>query len=154
MTATVATVPAQPALVRARTGIDALLGRVTMYRLVAICLGLLTVLAFALSFAGVLYYETVDLAATLAVLLAVTYGSNRLYGALFGVHPHAESSLITAGLLFFLLWPSTEPVELLAIALAAAAASASKYLVAYSGRHIVNPAAFGVLFVTLLQLSG
>jgi len=154
MTTTVGTTSAPSAQVRARTGIDALLGRVTMYRLVMICLGLLTALAFALSFAGVLYYEPVDLAATLAVLLAVTYGSNRLYGAMFGVHPHAESSLITAGLLFFLLWPSTEPLELLAIALAAAAASASKYLVAYRGRHVVNPAAFGVLFVTLLQLSG
>ena len=43
---------------------------------------------------------------------------------------------------------------MLAIALAAASASASKYLIAYRGRHIVNPAAFGVLFVTLLQLSG
>jgi ferredoxin-NADP reductase len=140
--------------VRIRNTVDATLGRVTMYRLVVICLGLLVALAFALSFAGVLYYEPADLAATLAVLLAVTYGSNRLYGAMFGVHPHAESGLITAGLLFFLLWPSTEPLELLAIALAAAAASASKYLIAYRGRHIVNPAAAGVLFVTLLQLSG
>ncbi len=146
--------PAMPAQIRVRNSVDALLGRVTMYRLVLICLALLTVLAFGLSFAGTLYYEPADLAATLAVLLAVTYGSNRLYGAMFGVHPHAESSLITAGLLFFLLWPSTEPLELLAIALAAAAASASKYLIAYGGRHIVNPAAAGVLFVTLLQLSG
>ncbi len=143
-----------PAPVRVRNAVDALLGRVTMYRLVLICLASLTVLAFALSFAGVLYYPPVDLAATLAVLLAVTYGSNRVYGAMFGVAPHAESSLITAGLLFFLLWPSTEPIELLAVALAALAASASKYLIAYRGRHIVNPAAAGVLFVTLLQLSG
>lgn len=153
MTTTVAS-PAVRAPARIRNSIEALLGRVTMYRLVAICLGLLAGLAFALSFAGVLYYRPVDLAATLAVLLAVTYGSNRLYGAMFGVRPHAESTLITAGLLFFLLWPSTEPLQLLAIALAAAAASASKYLIAYRGRHIVNPAAFGVLFVTLLQLSG
>ena len=153
-TATTSSAPAAPAPVRIQNSLDALLGRVTMYRLVAICLGVLTLLAFALSFAGVLYYRPADLAATLLVLLAVTYGSNRLYGAMFGVHPHAESGLITAGLLFFLLWPSTEPLELLAIALAAAAASASKYLIAYRGRHIVNPAAFGVLFVTLLQLSG
>lgn len=153
MTTAVAT-PAVPAPVRIRNAVDARLGKVTMYRLVAFCLGLLVVLAFALSFAGILYYEAAALAATLIVLLGVTYGSNRLYGAMFGVRPHAESSLITAGLLFFLLWPSTEPLELLAIALAAAAASASKYLIAYRGRHIVNPAAFGVLFVTLLQLSG
>ena len=146
--------PAIPAPVRVQSAVDSMLGKVTMYRLVVACLGLLVVLAFALSFTGILSYQPAALAASLIVLLAVTYGSNRLYGAMFGVHPHAESSLITAGLLFFLLWPSTEPLELLAIALAAAAASASKYLVAIRGRHIVNPAAFGVLFVTLLQLSG
>ncbi len=154
MTTTAVATTAQPVTVRVRNAADGLLGRATMYRLVLICLGLLTVLAFGLSFAGVLYYGPDALAATLAVLLVVTYASNRLYGAMFGVHPHAESSLITAGLLFFLLWPSTEPLELLATALAATAASASKYLIAYRGRHLVNPAAFGVLFVTLLQLSG
>ena len=80
--------------------------------------------------------------------------SNRLYGWMFGVHPHSESTVITALLLFFLLWPSSEPLELLALALAAGFASASKYLIAYRGRHIVNPAAIGVVFVTLLQLTG
>lgn len=153
-TAVQTSAPAVPAPVRIRNSLDALLGRITMYRLVAICLSLLVLLAFGLSLTGVLYYRPADLAASLAVLLAVTYGSNRLYAAMFGVRPHAESSLITTGLLFFLLWPSTEPLELLAIALAAGAASASKYLIAYRGRHVVNPAAFGVLFVTLLQLSG
>jgi hypothetical protein len=88
MTTAVAT-PAVPAPVRIRNAVDARLGKVTMYRLVAFCLGLLVVLAFALSFAGILYYEAAALAATLIVLLGVTYGSNRLYGAMFGVRPHA-----------------------------------------------------------------
>ena len=73
---------------------------------------------------------------------------------LFAVHPHSESTIITALLLFFLLWPSSEPLELLALALAAAFASASKYLLAFRGRHIVNPAAIGVVFVTVLGLTG
>lgn len=134
--------------------LDAMLGRVTMYRLVVIALSLLAVLAFGLALAGTLPYQPTDLAVSLVVLLGAAYLSNRLYAALFAVHPHSESTIITALLLFFLLWPSSEPVELLALALAAAFASASKYLIAYRGRHIVNPAAIGVVFVTLLGLTG
>lgn len=140
--------------VRVRDALDRLLGRVTMYRLVVVGLAVLVLLAFALSFAGQLYYTPAALGLTLLVLVAVTLASGRLYGALFGVTPHTESALVTAGLLFFLLWPTTEPLDLLALALAAFAASASKYLIAWRGRHIVNPAAFGVFFVTVLQLTG
>ncbi|MET0863527.1 MAG: FAD-dependent oxidoreductase [Nakamurella sp.] len=134
--------------------IDRLTGRVTMYRLVLLSLSLLVVLAFGLSLAGSLPYSPLDLGLSLAVLLLVTYLSNRLYAGLFGVRPHSESGVITALLLFFLLWPSSAPIELLALGLAAAFASASKYLIAYRGRHIVNPAAAGVVFVTLLHLTG
>jgi len=138
----------------ALSAIDRLTGRVTMYRLVVLALGLLVVFAVGSSVAGVLPYPPIDLVVSLMVLLIVTYLSNWLYAALFGVHPHSESSVITALLLFFLLFPSIEPTELLALALAAAFASASKYLIAYRGRHIVNPAAVGVVFVTVLQLTG
>ena len=143
-----------PTALTPKQRLDALLGRVTMYRLVVISLSILLVLAFALSAAGTLPYGVSDLAASLLVLLGVTYASNRLYAWMFGVSPHSESTIITALLLFFLLWPSSEPLELLALALAAGFASASKYLIAYRGRHIVNPAAIGVVFVTLLQLTG
>jgi len=134
--------------------IDRITGRVTMYRLVTLSLLALAVLALGLSVGGALPYTPMDLLISLVVLIVVTYLSNRLYAGLFGVRPHSESGIITALLLFFLLWPSSEPVELLALALAAAFASASKYLIAYRGRHIVNPAAAGVVFVTVLQLTG
>ncbi|TKV61554.1 FAD-dependent oxidoreductase [Nakamurella flava] len=146
--------PTAPPLVAARTTLDRLLGRVTMYRLVVLGLAALVVLSFVLSLTGAIFYTPAALALTLAVLVVVTLASGRLYGALFGVTPHTESALVTAGLLYFLLWPSTEPLKLLAIALAAFAASASKYLVAWRGRHILNPAAAGVLLVTLLGLTG
>ena len=146
--------PASAPTMSVKSRFDQLLGRVTMYRLVVLALVLLVVLAFWLSLIGVLPYEPQDLAISLLVLLGAAYLSNRLYAALFAVQPHSESTVITALLLFFLLWPSSEPVELLALALAAAFASASKYLLAVRGRHIVNPAAIGVVFVTVLGLTG
>ena len=153
MSSTDTTVAArQPLSIRQR--FDHQLGRVTMYRLVVLALAALVVLAFALSAAGTLPYAPQDLALSLLVLLGAAYLSNRLYAVLFAVHPHSESTIITALLLFFLLWPSSEPLELLALALAAGFASASKYLLAFRGRHIVNPAAIGVVFVTVLGLTG
>lgn len=137
-----------------RARLDALLGRLSMYRLVLLALAVLVGWAFVLAALGALAYGPVELAAALTVLVVVTVGSNQLYGRLFGVRPHPESSLITAGLLFFLLWPSTDPLALAGLALAAAAASASKYLVAWGGRHLANPVAVGVLFVTVLQVTG
>lgn len=137
-----------------RARLDALLGRLSMYRLVLLALAVLAGWAFVLAALGALAYGPVELAAALTVLVVVTVGSNQLYGRLFGVRPHPESSLITAGLLFFLLWPSTDPLALAGLALAAAAASASKYLVAWGGRHLANPVAVGVLFVTVLQVTG
>lgn len=153
-TNTTAPAPAVPPLIRVRDAVDRLLGRVTMYRLVVLSLAALVALSFVLSLTGAVFYSPAALALTLAVLVVVTLASGRLYGALFGVTPHTESALVTAGLLYFLLWPSTDPVKLLAIALAAFAASASKYLIAWRGRHLLNPAAAGVLLVTLLGLTG
>lgn len=146
--------PATPPLVAVRNTLDRLLGRVTMYRLVVIALAALIVLSFVLSLTGAVFYTPAALGLTLLVLLVVTLASGRLYGALFGVTPHTESALVTAGLLYFLLWPSADPTKLGQIALAAFAASASKYLIAWRGRHILNPAAAGVLVVTLLGVTG
>ncbi|MEP6562137.1 MAG: FAD-binding oxidoreductase, partial [Nakamurella sp.] len=69
----------------------------------------------------------------------------------FRVTPHSESSLITALLLFFILQPSSDPVTLLQLALAGLFASASKYVLAYRGRHIFNPAAVGAVWLTLFH---
>lgn len=143
-----------PRPVSVRQRVDAQFGRVTMYRLVLLSLSVLALLALVLSMTGALAYTPLELVVSLGVLLAVSYASNRLYAIFFAVRPHSESTLITALILFFLLWPSTDTVGVLTLALAAAFASASKYLVAFRGRHIVNPAAAGVVLVTVLGLSG
>lgn len=129
---------------------DTVLGRVTMYRLVTLSLGTLAVYAFVLSLFGAVFYTPLELLATLATLLVVGYLSNRLFGALFRVRPHSESSIITALLLFFILWPGIEPAELAWIAVAAVVASAGKYLLAFRGRHVFNPAALAALVMSVL----
>ncbi len=159
----VATAPTAPAAARTGAGrapaavnrlLDRTVGRISMYRLLLAVLAALAGWALVLSAAGRLPFSAVDLAVALAVVGVATWLSSVGYARLFGATAHPESSLITAALIAFLVWPSTDPLSLAAFALAGLAASASKFLLVARGRHLFNPAAFGVLFVTVLQLTG
>lgn len=131
---------------------DIAIGRVTMYRLVSVWLGILVVVSLVLSSTGVLFFTPLELVAGLAVAVGVSVVSNRLVAPLFRVTAHTESAIITGLLLFFIFRPSLEPLELLATAVAALVATASKYVVAVRGRHLFNPAAFGTVLVGVTGL--
>ncbi|MEO5920077.1 MAG: oxidoreductase [Pseudolysinimonas sp.] len=135
--------------------LDRILGRVTMYALVIISLGFLGVVALVLSLLGRLSYSPLEILASAAVLLVVTYLSSRLFGLIFRVRPQLSSTVITALLLLFIFIPTIDPVGLGMLALAALLATASKFLLAIRGRHIFNPAAAGAMIVSVLPfLSG
>lgn len=127
-------------------------GRVTMYRLVLGCLVGLALVALVCSVLGALTYPPLALLASLSMALLGSYLANRGIAAVFGVVPHSESSLITGFLLFFIFPPSTELVPMLGIGLAGVLASCSKYILAFRGRHIFNPAAAGAFLLTLTGL--
>lgn len=133
--------------------LDRQLGRITMYRLVTIVLGLLVVVMLAYTAAGT-FKDPFTVEAeliTLVVLLAASYASNRVFGLIWRITPHTESSIITALLLFFIFWPSTDVADLGWLAAAAVLANASKYVLAWRGRHVFNPAAAGALLVVIVQ---
>lgn len=132
--------------------LDAVTGRWTMYRLTVFLLLALTAWSFVLSFAGQLFFTPAELAATAATAVVSSLIASRVMGLLFRTRPQTDSSLITGLLLFFLLWPTTVGTELLTVALAAGAATASKYLLAWRGRHIFNPAALGAAVLALTGL--
>lgn len=131
---------------------DIAIGRVTMYRLVSVLLGILVGVSLILSATGLLFFTPLELAAGLAVAVGVSVVANRLVAPLFRVTQHTESALITGLLLFFIFRPSLEPLELAATAVAALVAILSKYVVAVRGRHIFNPAAFGSVVVGVTGL--
>jgi ferredoxin-NADP reductase/Na+-transporting NADH:ubiquinone oxidoreductase subunit NqrB len=139
--------------VRVRTWLDTVTGRVTMYRLVVICLVVLLVAAMVVSFAGQIFYTPVEIAVSAVVAVGATLVTGVLFARLFRTRAHLESSVITGLLLMFLFRPTTDPLELSTIALAALIASASKYLLAIRRRHLFNPAAIGALVVSLTQLN-
>jgi glycine betaine catabolism B len=133
--------------------LDRITGRFTMYRTVTLLLLAITANGFVASFAGVLFYQPLELLASLAVAVTVSILSSVLIALVFRATAHVESALITGLLLFIVLEPSLEPTQLLAIAVAGAVAAASKYVLAWRGRHIFNPAAIGALAVTIPVLT-
>jgi ferredoxin-NADP reductase len=133
--------------------LDTLLGKYTMYRLILLVLSALAVYSLVFNALGWLTFGVPQMLVHLALCLGLTYASNRALAALFHVRPHSESSLITGLLLYFLFWPSFVPMDVAGVALACVLASASKYALAWRGRHIFNPAATGAFVTGLTGLN-
>lgn len=131
-----------------------LLGRLSMYRLVLLALAALAVIALGLSFAGLVLPGPGELIATAAVLVVVGVAVDALARRVAGAPWRMESTLITAGILLFVVRPGLDLATLAGAAIAAAAASASKYLLVWRGRHVFNPAAVGATVATLSTLGG
>lgn len=136
-----------------RQRVLALLGAVSMYRLVLAALGTLTLVALILSFFDLVGPEPLEILVSLAVLSAVVVAADAAAQRMLRLPARIESSLVTAAILLFVLQPSLQPAALGGIALAGLVASASKYLIAWRGRHILNPAAFGAGVVALTPLA-
>ncbi|MDZ8172034.1 FAD-dependent oxidoreductase [Microbacterium xanthum] len=131
----------------------AVLGRMSMYRVVFLALAGLTVVALAVSAFGLVAPNPGELLASLAVLSVGCAATDAAAHRILRLPLRVESAMITAFILLFVLRPSLEPVALAGIALAAVVASASKYLLAWRGRHIFNPAAVGATVLTVLGVA-
>lgn len=125
--------------------VDSLLNRFTMYKVVMYGLFLLALYSLFLSFLGQLSFNPLELTVTFLVLIFTCYYSNLLFAKLFKVFPNSESSIITGTILFFLLWPSYLPKDIVLMLAASVIAMGSKYLVNFKGKHLFNPAAFAAI---------
>ena len=130
----------------------AVLGQASMYRVASGSLLALWVLALALSFTGLIAPTWLELIATLAVLLVACVVSNAIVQRMLRMPVRHESSIITAGILVFVVRPEVSLAGLGGIALAGVVAMVSKYVIAWRGRHILNPAAVGATVLTLTGL--
>jgi ferredoxin-NADP reductase len=129
--------------------LDERLGRVTMYRLLTLGLSALAVVALVLSATGAIFIEPGALLVSAAVAVAASVASAWLVALAFRTRAHTGSAVITGLILLFLFWPTLEARYLGTLALAALLATLSKYLLAWRGRHLLNPAAAGAFVVGL-----
>jgi len=130
----------------------AVVGRLSMYRLVVLALGGLAAIAFLLSLFGLVGPGPLELLAASAVLAAACAATDALAHRLLQRAWRWESSLITVLILLFVLRPTLDPGGLAGLALAGVVASASKYVLAWQGRHIFNPAAVGASVLTIVSV--
>ncbi|MDB5162064.1 MAG: hypothetical protein JWM52_572 [Candidatus Saccharibacteria bacterium] len=129
-----------------------LLNNVSMYRMMSIALTTLWVIAFVFSFFGWIAYSPWAMLASIGILGTVVFLATLLFAKLFGVSAHTESSYITALILFFIFTPSLETKALAIYVLIGLIAAASKFVIAYRGRHIFNPAAIAALIISITGL--
>ncbi|MFT4156770.1 MAG: FAD-dependent oxidoreductase [Microbacterium sp.] len=142
------------AFTAARQRVLALLGALSMYRLVLFSLIALAMVAEVLAFDGLVAPQPEEIFVSFLVLAAVVCAVDAAAQRLLRLPWRIESSLVTALILLFVLQPASDlaPAALGGLAIAAAFASISKYLIAWRGRHILNPAAFGAAVVTIAGL--
>lgn len=133
-----------------RARIDALTGRVSMYRLATITLAIVLAQAVLFAFLGVLGRDPYAILGTFGVVIVATLGANEAAARLAKVVPHRESSVITALIITCLVPPSLTTAGLVVAAGAGVLAALSKYLLVWRGRHLLNPAATGVWVAGLL----
>lgn len=130
----------------------AVLGRVSMYRLAFLCLITLSAFALLVSFTGAIAPTPLELVVTVAVLAVVCSATDAAAQSILKLPWRIESSLITANILLFVLRPTIDLAALAGIALAGFVASLSKYVLAWRGRHVFNPAAVGATVLTVVSV--
>lgn len=130
-----------------------LLDKITMYRIVLSALVSLAAIALLFSALGILSYSSFGTLLISLGLIAVTcFATNFSLSKLYKVTPNFESSMITTLILFLVLAAPTKKSDYAGIVFAAIVAMASKYVVTWKSAHIFNPAAFGVLAVSILNI--
>lgn len=132
--------------------IEALLNKLTMYKLLLWGLRGLFAISLIFSITDVLPFGPIRPLVSISILIGVSFATNFILAKLYNVAANSESTNITALLLYFIFQPPRNTREAIVLGIAAAVAVASKYVVTYKERHIVNPAAFGAVVVGLTGL--
>lgn len=131
--------------------INRLLNYFTMYRVVLYGLLLLVAYSLALSLLKIISFSFFELTTLLLIVVTACYISNFLLSKILRIPSNIESSFITALILYFLLWPSITINNIFLVILACFFAMISKYLIAFRGKQIFNPAAFGVFILAFFS---
>lgn len=124
--------------------LDKILNQITMYRLVLYFLTSVLLLAIGLAFLSLVPYSVTEIILSTAFLVGLCWVTNMLLASIMKVPVATESSHISALILALIISPATSLEEYGFLAWAAVFTSVSKYVFNLYGKHIFNPAAFGV----------
>jgi ferredoxin-NADP reductase/Na+-translocating ferredoxin:NAD+ oxidoreductase RnfD subunit len=125
------------------------LNKTTMYRLLVYYLGGLLGVAAVFSALHILPYDPINVLMSAGFLAAVCWLGTLLFARIWRVPTNAESALITALILSLIITPGMPDASFFFLMWAGLLAMASKYILAVRGKHVFNPAAFGVAATAL-----
>ncbi|MDX1535370.1 MAG: RnfABCDGE type electron transport complex subunit D [Candidatus Spechtbacterales bacterium] len=125
-----------------------------MYKLARYYLASLILVAIGLSFFGFLTYNPLDIILFSVYLPLACYIFNIIFGKITGVKPNYESAFIAGLILILIITPADFFDSLFFLTTVSFLAMASKYILSWRGRHIFNPAAFGVFLTAIIMGEG
>jgi len=123
--------------------VDKQLDKLTSYKLVLYFLYVLVAWGLLGSLFKKVGFQWYDILLSVIVLAVVCRGINMLVSKFMNIPRNVESDLITALILALILSPGSSLNDYLILAIAAAVAMLSKYILTISRWHIFNPAALG-----------
>lgn len=126
-----------------------LLDRITMYRVTTYYLGGLVLVAVMLSYFKILAYNPLDILITTFEVVGGCLLANQIMADLLGATTNTESTIITALILALIITPKF-PISFIPIVVAGLFAIGSKYLATILDHHVFNPAAAGLIALSLL----
>lgn len=130
--------------------VDAVLDRLTMYRLVVSYLATLVVVAALQSWRGALGFTVDQLIVSVIALVGVCLGFNALFAWAFEAPLNNDSALITGLILALIADPAASREQFVFLVWLATLAMASKYIVAWRKVHLFNPAAIALVLTGAL----
>jgi Na+-transporting NADH:ubiquinone oxidoreductase subunit NqrB len=128
--------------------------RILTYRLALYYLAAIWTGAFALSFFDLVHQSPLNMAVSTALALCVCYAVNWAFAYVFGATSNWESVGISGLIISLIITPPAldDYAAMGFLAVVAAWAMASKYLIAIKHKHLFNPACFGAAVLgTLLH---
>ncbi len=130
--------------------LDKLLNRVTMYRLAIYYLASLIIFSAALSIFNILPFNPSHIFFSAAYLVLISWLANLLLAKVFKTQANTESAFITALILALIAGPQSLSDSLPTLTFLGVAAMASKYILAWRGKHLFNPAAAAAVISALV----
>lgn len=126
----------------------------TMYQLVVRYLLGLIVIAAGLSIFERLNFQWLEIVTTFVIAILACFIVNYFLAKFLKIAVNKESWLISAAILTLIIGPGDVEKIGLPIVVAGAAAMLSKFVLKWHNRHIFNPAAVGVLVMSLVAGTG
>ncbi len=115
-----------------------------MYRLLLYCLIVLLLVSFVFSFFGLMPFSFYSLPLSVAVLLISCWAVNTFFARILKIPTNLESVYITALILALIITPARSLQDFMFLVWASVIGISSKYILNIKGKHIFNPASFGV----------